>query len=378
MTCGADMSFGHFGQSRDQIKGRGGAAPVARLWSQPRPSPGTFAGKPIFHLPIFLLFFLALIVPQARAHESRPLAVVIEELGAEQYKLLWKTPASVDSRNAPALSIGAPCVEASAALTADGGMAIYRCPGGLEGAALSVAYPAYNPSVSTLVRVVWKSGEVSTQALGPDIREWRAPAPATFSGVAKSYFTLGVKHILIGLDHILFLAGMLMLARTPRRILVTVTGFTFAHSLTLALVALDVLRVSPPAIEAAIALSIVFVAAEIARGNRETLAFRRPILVATAFGLLHGAGFAAVLGEIGLPQTERVAALLFFNAGVEAGQVLVVAGAFSFIAIVSAARTFANDGVPAPLPALAPRLASYSLGILSAYWFIGRAMALFV
>lgn len=330
-------------------------------------------------MPRALVILLVLMsAGRALAHESRPLAIVIEEIGEDRYLLTWRAPASIDPGNRPAAALGAPCAEVENARGREplAGRALYECPGGLENAALTIAYPIYNPSVSSLVRVLWRSGEVSTELLGPQTAQWRAPAPETFSGVAKSYFWLGVKHILTGLDHILFLTGLLILARTPRRVLVTVTGFTLAHSLTLALVALDVVRVSVPAVEAGIALSVVFVAAEIARGNRKTLAWRRPILVAGAFGLLHGAGFAAILAEIGLPQTEKLSALLFFNVGVEAGQVVLVAAAFAWFRLIAKARALAN-GARAPFPEDAVTLAGYALGIVSAYWFIGRVGALF-
>lgn len=309
----------------------------------------------------------------ALAHESRPLTIVIRETGEAQYILSAQPPASVASENRPVVKLGAPCTEKNRVREG----VPYDCPGGLGGASLTIDYPLYNPSVASLVRVLWRSGEISTEVLGPGIRAWRAPAPETFSGVAKSYFTLGVKHILSGFDHIAFLIGLLILARTPSRVLVTVTGFTLAHSLTLALVALDLVRVSVPAIEAAIALSIVFVAAEIARGDRTSLAWRRPILVASTFGLLHGAGFAAILGSIGLPQVEKIPALLFFNVGVEAGQVLLVAAAFAwFLGVMKARAIVRGDSIKSP-PELAVTLAGYALGIVSAYWFVRRLAALF-
>jgi hypothetical protein len=167
----------------------------------------------------------------------------------------------------------------------------------------------------------------------------------------------------------------LVLARTPRRVLLTATGFTIAHSLTLALVALDVVRVSIPAVETLIAFSIVFVASEIARGEKATLSWRRPIIVAMTFGLLHGAGFAAALAEIGLPQTEKPAALLFFNLGVEAGQVMLAIAAFAAFWL---GRRALDASRLAPLTAPAfERLAGYALGIVSAYWFIERGAAIF-
>ncbi|GAB4520560.1 MAG: HupE/UreJ family protein [Amphiplicatus sp.] len=311
----------------------------------------------------------------ARAHDARPLTVVIEETGRDVYVVRWRAPASVERGNAPTAALGPPCVALSApAATALEASALYRCAGGLGGVEARVAWPVYNPSLATLFRLTYRSGETQSVLLGPEQSAWTPAAPAVFSGVAANYFRLGVEHILIGIDHILFLFGLLILARSLPRILVTVTGFTIAHSITLALVALDAVRVSVPAVEATIALSIVFVAAEIARGNRSTLAWRRPVLIASAFGLLHGAGFAAVLSEIGLPQTERVAALLFFNIGVEAGQLLLVAGA---LAAAFFWRRLARFALPAAgaFPVSAETAAGYGLGLVSAYWFAERSWA---
>ncbi|NWG92876.1 MAG: HupE/UreJ family protein, partial [Parvularculaceae bacterium] len=150
-------------------------------------------------------------------------------------------------------------------------------------------------------------------------------------------------------------------------------GFTIAHSVTLALVALGLLRVSVPAVEAVIALSIVFLATEIARGDKTTLAWRRPVLVASAFGLAHGAGFAAALGEVGLPKTETLGALLFFNLGVEAGQVAIIAAVFAMLFAVRRAVPI----IAALLRlGLFRRAGGYALGVVSGYWFIERAAAL--
>ncbi|MEQ1931407.1 MAG: HupE/UreJ family protein [Parvularculaceae bacterium] len=325
-----------------------------------------------------LLLVLAAIAP-ATAHEARPLTVLIDEQMDGRALLSWRAPESIDQPNAPTVRLEGSCIAVGAAPESSAeyysGHQAYACSPGLSGLKLSVSYPVFNPSVSTLVRISRKTGEVSTAALGPATKEWTAPPPTTFTGVASSYFSLGVKHILIGIDHILFFLGLLILARTPRRVLLTATGFTIAHSLTLALVALDVLRVSIPAVEASIALSIVFVASEVARGNKTTLAWRRPILVAATFGLLHGAGFAAALGEIGLPQTEKPAALLFFNLGVEAGQVMLALAAFATVSAV--VRTREAFSLPALPLGVAERLAGYGLGVVSAYWFIERSAALF-
>ncbi|MBI1364707.1 MAG: HupE/UreJ family protein [Alphaproteobacteria bacterium] len=322
-------------------------------------------------LRFLIILFTLLAAGAAHAHDARPLAVEIREIAQNRFALSWHAPGSVAPENAPRLALGAPC-RAIAPAGADDplrGRAIYACDNGLKDAELTIEWPYFNPSLATLVRVAWRSGEVSTEVLDPSTTSWRAPARETFAGVSKSYFILGVKHILTGVDHILFLAGLIVLARTPGRVLVTATGFTLAHSLTLALVALDLARVSVPVVETLIALSIVFVAAEIARGDRTTLAWRRPVLVASTFGLLHGAGFAAALREIGLPQTERAPALFFFNVGVEAGQLIIIAAIF---AAVTLARR-AAPGAAARLPLSPERAAGYAIGVLSAYWLAARA-----
>ncbi len=317
----------------------------------------------------------------AAAHDARPLSIIATEREDGEVELAWRAPGSIAFGNAPVVRLSGGCTPIGGQnldLRRLEGRALYLCKPGLAGATVEFAYPLFNPSISTLVRVARASGEISTQILGPDAKSWMVPAPATFAGVAADYFRLGVKHILIGADHILFLIGLILLARTPLRILATVTGFTLAHSLTLALVALGYLRVSVPAVEAAIALSIVFVAAEVARGDRTTLAARLPILVASTFGLLHGAGFAAVLGEIGLPPTEKIPALLFFNIGVEAGQLLLIGLVFVGALSWRAARRNLAGLRPLPtLPLPAEELAGLGLGVVSAYWFFERAAAAF-
>ena len=305
----------------------------------------------------------------ALAHDSRPLFIELTELGGRAIDLKSTAPAAIDRENAPRVTLLEPCTEqrreAADPLRQH---ALFHCA--LEEATVAIEWPAYNPSISALVRVSYANGETRTAILEPSQNQWRAPAPDSFEGVARSYFLLGGKHILGGVDHLLFLGGLLLISGTLRRIMITITGFTLAHSVTLALVALGLVRVSIPATEAVIALSIVFLAVEIARGDKTTLAWRRPSLVASAFGLVHGAGFAAALGEIGLPKTETIAALLFFNVGVEAGQIAIIA---ALLLALSAARPFLS------LPfagARRERVAGYGLGIISAYWFIERLAAI--
>jgi hydrogenase/urease accessory protein HupE len=192
--------------------------------------------------------------------------------------------------------------------------------------------------------------------------------------VARQYLRLGIRHILTGYDHLLFLVCLLLIAGTGRRIFWTITGFTLAHSLTLVLSTLGWVRVPVAPVEASIALSIVFVAWEILRGDRNSLAFRHPIAISSAFGLLHGFGFASVLSETGLPQTEIPAALLFFNLGVEIGQLLFVVGLILAYQLVRGAAS----AVGLSKPALTQRLSRmqkpliYAVGALASFWMIQR------
>ena len=311
--------------------------------------------------------------PVAFAHDGRPLFIDVREAGADSVRLAWKAPPVVSPDNAPLVSLaGCNALRQSRVRPRLAGAELYSCENGVAGKSLTMDYPLFNPAVPPLVRVEFADGETRSSILEPDVREWVIPAPETFAGVVRDYFVLGMEHIFGGMDHLLFLAGLLYIARTPRRILITVTGFTLAHSVTLFLVALDVLRVSVPAVETVIALSIVMLASEIGRNDRTTLTWRRPLLVAGGFGLVHGAGFAAALMETGLPQTEKISALLFFNLGVEAGQLLIITAIFTGLRLL-----VRLPGPPLPAPDTRPlRLVfSYALGIVSTFWFIERLTA---
>jgi hydrogenase/urease accessory protein HupE len=199
--------------------------------------------------------------------------------------------------------------------------------------------------------------------------------------VAATYLRLGVEHILFGLDHLLFVLALVILVRDWRRVAVTVTAFTIAHSMTLAAATLGFVNVPGPPVEATIALSIMLVCVEIlnARRGKPSLTARLPWLVAFSFGLLHGFGFAGALAEVGLPQHAIPAALLFFNLGVEIGQL-------AFVAAVLAAGGLFRTAMALRLePALIQRtvnrldvFAAYAIGTVAAFWLIERTSAFFV
>jgi len=222
---------------------------------------------------------------------------------------------------------------------------------------------------ATLVRVFWLGGDsrVCTLTAGqPRVTLYgAADDPRGIGEIARAYTLLGIEHILTGVDHLLFVVGLLFLVGFTRRLLWTITAFTAAHSLTLASSALGWLTLRSPPVEATIALSIVLVAAE-ALHRRQTLARRWPALVAFLFGLVHGLGFAGALKDIGLPDRHLFVALLTFNVGVEVGQLLTVGAA---ALVWRATRRW-----PVAAPARTAML--YGIGSVAAYWSWLRVAAI--
>jgi len=195
------------------------------------------------------------------------------------------------------------------------------------------------------------------------------------SEVMRTYFGFGVEHILTGIDHLLFVLALLLLVKGLRRIVATVTAFTLAHSITMAGATLGWVHMPGPPIEATIALSIAFLAAEILhnRQGRPGLAASYPWIVAFTFGLLHGFGFAGALAQIGLPAGEIPMALLFFNLGVEIGQLLFIAAVFTVFWLI---RWIAR-GVDLPRIAWVSALPAYVIGSLAVFWVLQRTAGFF-
>jgi hydrogenase/urease accessory protein HupE len=184
--------------------------------------------------------------------------------------------------------------------------------------------------------------------------------------VAWDYTVLGIDHILSGFDHLTFVLARLLIVSGARRLLITVTSFTLAHSITLAAATLGVMWVPGPPVEATIALSILFLASELVKVNRgeSSLTARSPWIVAFVFGLLHGFGFAGALSDVGLPQNEVPLALLMFNVGVEIGQLLFIA--FSLVVIQALGK------LRREWPAWAQQVPAYTVGGIAAFWLIER------
>jgi hydrogenase/urease accessory protein HupE len=305
----------------------------------------------------------ALVALDAWPHEARPVALGIAELGGGDYRVELRVPNSIEPYNRPVVSWPAGCRENTPGRL--------HCESALAGRSLSLEWPMYNPSVSTLARYTTRDGNTRTAVITPDAPAWTVPAEPSVGDVMRAYFLLGVKHILGGWDHLLFVAGLLLIARGWRAVLLAVSGFTLAHSLTLSLAALGIVHVPIPPTEAAIALSILFLAREVLQPAGRSIAQRFPLLVSVLFGLLHGLGFAAALEETGLPSREIAWALLFFNLGVEAGQIafiLVMLG-IAMLLHRAAARLFKDAP---PWRGRARACMAYLIGIPAAFWLLQR------
>lgn len=329
-------------------------------------------------LSTWLLTALSLVlwVQIVMAHESRPLYAEIKERPGGGYSVSSKVPPSVDAAFAPEIVMPESCrASGSPRGSQIARQQNYVCATDLSGESIEIRYPRFNPSVSTLFHLERLSGEKHSAVLGPKETVWRVPETESLWAVAHDYTWLGVEHILEGYDHLLFIACLIMIAGTFRRIVITVTGFTVAHSITLAAATLGLIHVPIPPVEAAIALSIVFLATELARKRRDTLTWRYPIAVSGSFGLLHGLGFASVLGDIGLPQTEIPAALLFFNIGVELGQVffvVVVIGAIAGLRSIGVLAPAEGEGQRSAIPQGIVRPAAYMIGVIASFWMFER------
>ena len=337
-------------------------------------------------LAIMLGALIVLLGHSARSDEIRPGYLELRQTTPDTYTLLFKIPARGDDfRLAIYVDLPAGTDDVSPLrATFNGGSYIehrsIRRTGGLAGQTI-VIRGLSGTSTDVLVRVESLGGATQTERLSPSEPTFVIQAvPATWQ-VAKTYLRLGVEHILFGFDHLLFVLALVILIGDWRRVALTVTAFTIAHSITLAAATLGLVNVPRPPVEAAIALSIVFVAVEIvnARHGKPSLAARSPWLVAFCFGLLHGFGFAGALAEVGLPHHAIPVALLFFNLGVEIGQLVFVAMVLSTIGLFRRAAAFGAD--PATVQRMVSSFdvaAAYAIGSVAAFWLIERTSAFFV
>jgi hydrogenase/urease accessory protein HupE len=300
----------------------------------------------------------------------RPGFLEISQTGPETYDVRFKAPARGDMRLALYVRLPEQCSEAQPARTERTGNAILerlvvRCPGGLAGQQVSIEGLA-GTFTDVVIRVALADGAVQATRLTPDQPYFTVAAAPTWLDTARTYFLLGVEHILLGIDHLLFVLALLLLVRNTWTLVKVITAFTVAHSITLAVAALGWAQIPQAPVEAVIALSIMFVAAETIRqrGEGSDLTSKAPWIVAFAFGLLHGLGFGGALKEIGLPQSDVPLALLTFNLGVEAGQLLFVLAALALKAIFDRLMDIKLPWVRT--------VTGYGIGSLAAVWFVQR------
>ena len=320
-----------------------------------------------------VLLMLA-VVQTAYAHEVRPGYLELRETDAEMFAVLWKVPAVGEMR----LSIHPRFPENCRPV---GEVTSYRgsdsyaerlsiaCPGGLNGR--TIAIDGLGATMTdVLVRIEFADGTTWTQRLKPSVPSAVIPKTVSRLLTAGVYLKLGVEHILSGVDHLLFVLALIILTRGGWKLVKTVTAFTLSHSVTLTAATLGFVHVPQRPVEAVIALSIVFVAAEIVRMRRgiKSITASAPWLVAFSFGLIHGLGFAGGLRDAGLPVVHIPTALLFFSLGVESGHFLFIGVVLSLIALARRVRI--------SFPRWTELVPPYAIGTTAMFWVIQRLTAL--
>lgn len=305
----------------------------------------------------------------AAAHEIRPGLAQITQRDAHHFDFLWKQPVNgeVAVHLVPQLSGGAldgeptlATVTPAFALKLWKNLSDERRP--LDGQTLTIQ-GLERTITDVLVNVTLLDGRSVQLFLKPQHASVQLDLSARAAPPAAAYFLLGVEHILTGVDHLLFVFGLLLLVGRSWALLKTITAFTIAHSVTLAATTLGWLHIRPSVVEALVALSIVVLAVELVQRERG-LASRYPWLIAFLFGLLHGCAFAGALSEVGLPQEHIPLALFLFNVGVEVGQLLFIAAAVAAMWLVG--RWLRSR------PVWVYRAVPYAIGVCASYWFIER------
>ena len=303
------------------------------------------------------------------AHEVRPAYLEINATGENEYSVIWKQPLLNGRPLSLQPDFPSDCARSSTRIEALGTEALIerielQCASSLKGRIVGVS-GLTKTLTDVLLRAQLGNG-ITTTLLRPE-------SPTTKLGTGRSaplasYLRLGIEHLLFGIDHVLFVIGLMFFLDRIGPLVKTITSFTVAHSLTLGISAIGLVRIPQAPIEAVIALSILFLATEKLRGTTGTLVARRTWLIAFIFGLLHGFGFAGALNDIGLPRENLLLALLLFNLGVELGQ-LVVVGAALLVAHATS-RWFS------PTPRMVWQAPVYGMGAIASFWFVSRTASI--
>jgi hydrogenase/urease accessory protein HupE len=329
-------------------------------------------------LPFVIVALLVIATVAGRADEFKPAYLQLTQVDQDTYDVLWKIPA-IDE--ATTLKVKPQFPDGAEALTTvrstfSRGVTVQRwrirVPHGLDGQAVIFSHLS-ETRIDVLARLVRLDGSVQLERILPVSPRFVAkPSPGSLE-VVTTYTVLGIEHILTGFDHLLYVLGMLILVGGWRRIVLTMSAFTATHSLTLTAAALGWVHVPQPPVEACIALSILFVAREIVQVHRGRagITARWPWVVSFTFGLMHGFGFAGALAEVGLPQSSIPIALLFFNVGVEIGQLLFVG---AVLAVITVGRRV-GQRLQWSQPVWLWRIAPYAIGALASFWLVERVAA---
>lgn len=324
--------------------------------------------KKICGLACIILLVMPLL---SRAHDMRPALLQIKQMSTNDYEVLWKVPRKgnevlaikpefpswfVMQQTIPPNESGTGILYTFRATTSKD---IHGMPITIKGIETTM--------VDVLVQIELLNGEQYSMVLQPDKKSLTVPVEYSVIDTVKGYVLLGVKHILFGIDHLLFVLALLLITKGGRKLFITITAFTVAHSITLSLSALGYVGLAGSPVEAVIALSILFLAVEIIlnQQGKSTLTSSKPWLVAFTFGLLHGLGFANALAAIGLPQNHIPLALAFFNIGVEVGQLMFIAAMFLLIKLISVKKNWSLSF---------QRIPAYGIGSVAAFWLIERVV----
>ncbi|MDJ0642304.1 MAG: HupE/UreJ family protein [Erythrobacter sp.] len=333
----------------------------------------------LFRSLISLLTILAgfAISSPAPAHELRPSVVELRETEPGEFAMDWKVTMAVGSAAIVIERLG-PVIPENCALQGEAmqriqsaalmGRANLSCDGSLAGERFGLS--ELLGKSDAIARFIPRDGPVQSFRLTADEPAATILAEPDAWSVLGDYFVIGAEHIIFGWDHLLFVIALVLLVRVPWPVVKAATAFTIAHSITLVATVLGYSGLPGRPVEALIALSIVFLAVEVAivlrDPDRQTLTRRYPWAVAFVFGLVHGFGFAGALADIGLPQTQLATALFAFNVGVEAGQLLVVA---LTLVVLAALRR-----MPSVPEASVLKFATYAIGITGSFWMFERVL----
>ncbi|MBM4202657.1 MAG: HupE/UreJ family protein [Gammaproteobacteria bacterium] len=306
---------------------------------------------------------------ETTAHEVRPAFLQLAEKEDRSWTMLWKQPV-LEGRQLPLSPVFEPACEAVAAGPEEftGTARLARFTLACDPSTTVLTIQGLSATLTdVMVRIDREDGSTVNHLLRPERPsvDLADPTPA-----ASAYLWLGIEHLLFGIDHVLFVIGLVLFIPGRLDLIKTITAFTLAHSVTLALSVLELVTVPQAPVEAIIALSILFLARElvIEPGRRSLLTTARPWIMALLFGLLHGLGFAGVLSEIGLPRDQLAMSLLLFNVGIEAGQLIVIA---VMLALLWLQQRFSQSHTP--------ELAySWIMGSVAGMWTLDRVFAVIV